>query len=42
MPVIVVLVKNHKIEEAGSMKFKLPASTQVIELKGLHLIAGSN
>jgi len=36
----VVLVKNNKIEEAGSMKFKLPASTQVIELKGYTLLPG--
>src|ERR1051326_1542710 len=35
-----VLVKNNKIEEAGSMKFKLPASTQVIELKGCTLLPG--
>src|SRR6476646_297677 len=36
----VVLVKNNKIAEAGSMKFKLPASTQVIELKGYTLLPG--
>jgi len=36
----VVLIKNNKIEEAGSMKFKLPASTQVIELKGCTLLPG--
>ena len=36
----IVLVKNNKIEEAGSMKFKLPASTQVIELKGYTLLPG--
>ena len=36
----VVLVRNNKIEEAGSMKFKLPASTQVIELKGYTLLPG--
>ena len=36
----VVLVKNNKIEEAGSMKFKLPESTQVIELKGYTLLPG--
>src|SRR6476619_7578317 len=36
----IVLVKNNKIEEAGSMKFKLPASTQVVELKGYTLLPG--
>ena len=36
----VVLVKNNKIQEAGSMKFKLPATTQVIELKGYTLLPG--
>jgi len=36
----VVLVKNNKIEETGSMKFKLPANTQVIELKGCTLLPG--
>src|SRR5213075_530421 len=36
----VVLVKNNKIEEAGSMNFKLPANTQVIELKGYTLLPG--
>src|SRR5678816_4080851 len=36
----VVLVRNNKIEEAGSMKFKLPASTQVIELNGCTLLPG--
>jgi imidazolonepropionase-like amidohydrolase len=36
----VVLVKNNKVEEAGGMKFKLPASTQVIELKGFTLLPG--
>jgi imidazolonepropionase-like amidohydrolase len=36
----VVLIKNNKIEEADSMKFKLPASTQVIELKGFTLLPG--
>ena len=36
----IVLVKNNKIEEAGSMKFKLPAGTQVIELKGYTLLPG--
>ena len=36
----VVLVKNNKIEEAGSMKFKLPPNTQVVELKGCTLLPG--
>ena len=29
----VVLVKNNKIEQAGAMMFKLPAGTEIIELK---------
>nr|WP_315484255.1 amidohydrolase family protein [uncultured Undibacterium sp.] len=36
----VVLVKNNKILEAGPMRFKLPADTRVIELKGLTLLPG--
>jgi imidazolonepropionase-like amidohydrolase len=36
----VILVKNNKIEEAGAMNFKLPAGTQVIELKGMTLLPG--
>ncbi len=36
----VVLVKNNKIEQAGSMTFKLPAGTEVIELKGYTLLPG--
>ena len=36
----VVLVKNDKIEQAGAMRFKLPAGTQVIELKGCTLLPG--
>src|SRR5258705_4364086 len=36
----VVLIKNNLIEEAGSMKFKLPAGTAVIELKGCTLLPG--
>jgi imidazolonepropionase-like amidohydrolase len=36
----VVLIKNNKIEEAGSMQFKLPANTQVIELKNCTLLPG--
>ncbi len=36
----IVLVKNNKIEQAGSMQFKLPAGTQVIELKGMTLLPG--
>lgn len=36
----VVLVRNNKIEAAGSMNFKLPANTRVIELKGSTLLPG--
>ncbi|HUC80038.1 MAG TPA: amidohydrolase family protein [Flavisolibacter sp.] len=36
----VVLVKGTKIEAAGSMNFKLPANTRVIELKGTTLLPG--
>ena len=36
----VVLVKNNKIEQSGSMMFKLPAGTEVIELKGMTLLPG--
>lgn len=36
----VVLVKNNKIEQAGSMNFKLPGGTQVIELPGATLLPG--
>jgi imidazolonepropionase-like amidohydrolase len=36
----VVLVRNNKIEQAGSMNFKLPAGTQVIELAGETLLPG--
>lgn len=36
----VVLVKNNRIEEVGSMTFKLPAGAQVIELKGMTLLPG--
>src|SRR5436190_18823937 len=36
----VVLVKNNIIEQAGSMNFKLPAGSQVIELKGMTLLPG--
>lgn len=36
----VVLVKGNKIEAAGSMMFKLPANTRVIELKGATLLPG--
>ena len=32
----VVLVKNNIIEQAGAMNFKLPAGSQVIELKELY------
>ncbi len=36
----VVLVKNNKIEQAGAMTFKLPAGTEIIELKGYSLLPG--
>jgi imidazolonepropionase-like amidohydrolase len=36
----VVLIKNNKIEQAGAMMFKLPAGTEVIELKGMTLLPG--
>lgn len=36
----VVLVKNNKIVEAGAMRFKLPADTQIVELKGMTLLPG--
>ena len=36
----IVLVKNNRIEETGNMKFKLPAGTQIIELKGCTLLPG--
>src|SRR6188474_1093272 len=36
----VVLVKNNKIEQAGAMMFKLPAGTEIIELKGKTLLPG--
>lgn len=36
----VVLVRGNKIENAGSMNFKLPANTRVIELKGATLLPG--
>src|SRR6266481_6387652 len=36
----VVLVKNNKIEQTGSMNFKLPSGSQVIELKGMTLLPG--
>jgi len=36
----VVLVKGTTIEAAGSMTFKLPANTRVIELKGTTLLPG--
>lgn len=36
----VVLVKNNMIEQAGPMRFKLPAGSQVIELKGMTLLPG--
>jgi len=36
----VVFIKNNKIEEVGDMKFKLPAGTEIIELKGCTLLPG--
>ena len=36
----VVLIKNDKIEAAGPMSFKLPAGTEIIELKGMTLLPG--
>src|SRR5690349_16837952 len=36
----VVLVHGNKIEAAGSMTFKLPANTRVIDLKGTTLLPG--
>ena len=36
----VVLVKNNTIEQAGAMMFKLPASTEIVELKGYTLLPG--
>src|SRR3954468_14011339 len=36
----VVLVRGNKIEAAGSMNFKLPANTRVIELNGTTLLPG--
>src|SRR5438477_2776673 len=36
----IVLIKNNRIEQAGSMKFKLPAGTQIIELPGATLLPG--
>jgi len=36
----IVLVHNNKIEAAGNMNFKLPATTRVIELKGMTILPG--
>jgi len=36
----VVLVHGNKVENAGSMNFKLPANTRVIDLKGTTLLPG--
>ena len=36
----VVLVKNNRIEQAGAMTYKLPAGTEIIELKGMTLLPG--
>lgn len=35
-----VLIKGNRIEAAGSMNFKLPATTRIIELKGATLMPG--
>ena len=36
----VVLIKNNRIEQAGTMTFKLPGGTEIIELKGMTLMPG--
>ena len=36
----IVLVKGKTIEAAGSMNFKLPANTRIVELKGMTLMPG--
>jgi imidazolonepropionase-like amidohydrolase len=36
----VVLVKDNKIEAAGSLNFKLPSNTRVIDLRGTTLLPG--
>src|SRR5258707_14858957 len=36
----VVLVKNNIIDQAGPVSFKLPAGSQIIELKGMTLLPG--
>ncbi|HYH16345.1 MAG TPA: amidohydrolase family protein [Flavisolibacter sp.] len=36
----IVLVKGNKIQAVGSMNFKLPANTRVIELNGMTLLPG--
>lgn len=36
----VVLVKGNKIQAAGTMNFKLPSETRIIELKGATLLPG--
>lgn len=36
----VVLVKGNKIESAGAMNFKLPATTRIIAMKGTTLLPG--
>ena len=36
----VVLVKNNRIEQTGSMMFKLPSGTEIIELTGMTLLPG--
>ena len=36
----IVLVKNNIIEQTGPMNFKLPAGSQIIDLKGMTLLPG--
>lgn len=36
----VVLIKGNRIEAAGAMTYKLPASTRIIEMKGTTLLPG--
>ncbi|HZH97032.1 MAG TPA: amidohydrolase family protein [Flavisolibacter sp.] len=36
----IVLIRGNKLEAAGAMNFKLPATTRIIELKGTTLLPG--
>src|SRR5947208_102817 len=36
----IVLIKNNRIDTFGTMNFKLPAGTEIIELKGCTLLPG--